>query len=278
MYGFVASRFTPAANVMTVHGLTECTGTLARLYYFLFGNLSGRVITVSHTLADEFNALTKVRRGNIEAIPNGIDINRFNRKSNRDEIRKRFGFPAEAKVILTVGNARAIKGYDFLIESFARIAAEDENIYLVFGGGDMTYYPREKHLDPLVARHGLQDRIIFTGFVPDVEVLYDAADIFALSSISEGFSLTTVEAMASSLPVISTDCVGPREIITEGKDGIIIPGRDPETFGRAMLDLLLDDQRRQNLAQAARRKVEERYTLGKSVAGFERLFETLIKN
>ncbi|MCP4567078.1 MAG: glycosyltransferase family 4 protein [FCB group bacterium] len=277
MYGFVASRFSPAANVMTVHGLTECTGSLARLYYFLLGNLSGRVITVSHTLADEFNSLTRVRRSKIKAIPNGIDISRFDRKPNREETRKRFGLPAEAKVILTVGNARLIKGYDFLIEAFSRIAAEDERMYLVFGGGDMTYYPREKHLDPLVARHGLEDRIVFTGFVPDVEALYGAADLFVLSSITEGFSLTTVEAMASSLPVLSTDCVGPREIITEGTDGIIIPERDPEVFGRAMLELLRDDPRRQALGRAARLKVEERYTLDKSLAGFERLFETLIK-
>lgn len=278
MYGFVASRFTSATNVMTIHGLTECSGSLARLYYFLFGNLSGRVITVSHTLAAEFNLLTRVRKGNIEAIPNGIDINRFGPRPDREETRRRFGLPVEAKVILAVGNARPIKGYDFLIESFARIAAEDENIYLVFGGGNQIYYPREKYLDPLITRYGLEERIVFTGFVPDVETLYGAADLFVLSSISEGFSLTTVEAMASGLPVISTDCVGPREIITEGIDGIIISGRDPEVFGRAILGLLRDDQRREALGRAARQKVEERYTLDRSVAGFERLFETLMKN
>ena len=77
--------------------------------------------------------------------------------------------------------------------------------------------------------------------------------------------------------MLSTDCVGPREIITEGTDGIIIPERDPEVFGRAMLELLRDDQRRQELGRAARQKVEERYTLDRSVAGFEQLFETLIK-
>lgn len=275
MYGFAASRFTPAANIMTIHGLTECTGSLARLYYFLCGNLSGRVVTVSHILADEFSSLTKVRRGNIEAIPNGIDINRFSRQPDREEALERFGLPSDAKVILTVGNARPIKGYDYLIEAFARIAAADEKMYLVFGGGAQIYYPQEKYLDPLVAEHGLQDRVVFTGFVSDVEVLYGMADLFVLSSITEGFSLTTVEAMASSRAVVSTDCIGPREIITDGVDGIIVPGRDPDQFGRAILDLIQDNDRRRALGRAARLKVERHYSQSVSVGKFEKLFETL---
>ena len=81
--------------------------------------------------------------------------------------------------------------------------------------------------------------------------------------------------MASSKAVISTDCVGPREIIDDGIDGIIVPDRDPDLFGQLMLELIVDKKRREELGRSARAKVEARYSIEKSVAAFEKLFISL---
>jgi len=273
MYGFLASCFTPATNIMTIHGLTEFTGRLGRLYYAVFGNLSGKVVAVSHALADEFVHRTKVRRSKMAVVPNGIEIERFGRPVDREAIRRRLGLRPDARVILAVGNIREIKGYEFLIESFARIVDQDERLSLVICGIDMLGY--RANLDRLLAKKGLAGRILFTDFVSDIEAVYGAADLYALTSISEGFSLTTVEAMASLLPVVVTDCIGPREIITTGRDGIIVPRRDPELFGQTMLELIRDPLRSRALGEAGRRTVEKRFSVQESVRGFEELFVDL---
>ncbi len=273
-YGFVATRFTRATNVMTVHGLTEFSGFLGRMYYSTFGRVSGKIVTVSDILANQFKAATGIKSDKIAVIPNGIDPERFGQEFNREDTLKRFGIPLDAKVVLAVGNIREIKGYELLIDSLAGIADKEPRLAVVICGGDYAGY--KNILDELIDKHRLSDRIYFTDFVPDIEVLYAAADLYALTSISEGFSLTTVEAMASSKAVISTDCVGPRDIIDNGRDGIIIPERDPELFGKAMLELIRDDKRRSELGRAARQKVEGRYSIQKSVNAFEQLFVSLV--
>lgn len=272
-YGFAATRFTPAKNVMTIHGMTGFSGRLGKLYYRAFGNLSARVVAVSEPLADEFAVATGVRRGKITVIPNGIDVNRFGGVVDRVAVRRRFGLPPEAKIILSVGNIRPIKGYDFLVDAFAAVARSHRDLVLVIAGSDM--FGQAVDLKNRAAGYGLADRFLFTEFIPDIETLYGAADLFALSSVSEGFSLTTVEAMASRLAVISTDCLGPRDIITNGVDGIIVPGRDPEAFGRRMAELLADNSRRRLMGEAARRTAERRFTIRESVAKFEILFASL---
>jgi glycosyltransferase involved in cell wall biosynthesis len=274
MYGFVATRFTPAANVMTVHGLTEFSSKIGKIYYSIFGNLSGKVVTVSEHLADILTSRTLMRRNKICAIPNGIDTERFGRKFDRESTLRRFGVSPDSRVILAVGNLRAIKGYEFLLESFGLIAAEDSRLALIICGDDIRGY--KVILDIVVAKLGLGDRVFFTEFIPDIEAAYSAADLYVLTSITEGFSLTTVEAMASSLPVISTDCVGPREIIDDGVDGLIIPERDPEIFGQAMLELIGDKQRTEKMGAAARKKVEQKFSIQESVRKFEQLFISLV--
>ncbi len=273
-YGFVASRLTPAKNVMTVHGLSEFSNFLGRAYYSAFGNFSGKIVAVSQNLADRFVADTMVRKGKVTVIPNGIDVDRFGSSVDREKTLARFGLPSRARLVLAVGNLRAIKGYDFLVESFARIAAAEPSLYLMICGND--FFDHQRFLDPIIERYGLSDRVVFADFVNDIETLYAVADVYALTSVSEGFSLTTVEAMASSAAVVSTDCIGPREIIDDGIDGIIVPGRDPDLFGRTILDLLHDEDRRRSLGRAARRKVEDKYSVRDSVAKFEELFLSLV--
>ncbi len=141
-------------------------------------------------------------------------------------------------------------------------------------GNDFPNYKR--HLTPILEKLGLSERVVFADFVIDIESVYAVAEVYVLTSISEGFSLTTVEAMASGTAVVTTDCVGPREIIDDGVDGIIVPGRDPERFGRAVLDLVRDDARRRELGQAARKKAEQKYSIDQSVAQFEALFQSLV--
>lgn len=275
IYGVLAAFGTRAANVMTIHGLLEYSTRRARIYYSLFGSVSSRIVTVSGVLADHFISKTFIGRRKITIIPNGVDLAKFDKKIDRDESRKRFGIPLEARVILAVGNIRPIKGYELLIESFEKMAQQDDQLHLVICGYSGTDYGVKLRKE--VADKPFSSRIRFTNFIEDIEVLYRLADIYVLSSVSEGFSLTTVEAMASSLPVVTTDCIGPREIIDNGIDGIVVEKRDPDLFGEAILQLLNDKELSRSMGAAARKKVEQRYSINKSIEKFQELFSTLAK-
>lgn len=276
MYGFVASIFTPAVNVMTIHGESGFSGWLARIYYFLFGNISGRVVAVSNLLAESFCKRTLVRPAKVEVVHNGIDVSRFKGKFDRDEVLKRYNLPTEAILILAVGNIRPIKGYDLLIDAFELIVAKEPEARLLICGGEI--YEHRKNLQERIVSHNCSEKIVLAPFAEDIEAVYSAADFYVLPSVSEGFSLTTVEAMASGLPVITTDCLGPREIIDNGQDGIIIANREPAVLAKAIIDLLGDPDKCIEMGRLARLKVAEKFSIEKAVGKFEKLFEALVRS
>jgi glycosyltransferase involved in cell wall biosynthesis len=273
MYGYLGTVSTPARNIMTVHGLSEFSGLRARLYYTLFGNFSGKVVAVSTNLAREFVRRTWVRRKQVVSIPNGVDLNRFAGDVDRTRVRERFGIDPDARIILAVGNIRRIKGYEFLFEVFDRIAEKDRRLVLLICGNDMFHY--KKKLLPLLRSNELARRVVFADFVEDIESVYKAADIYVLTSLTEGFSLTTIEAMATGLPVVTTDCVGPRDIINNGVDGVIVAERDAELFGTALLDILNDPERARALGRAAKEKAAAKFSAQRSVHRLEEVFASL---
>ena len=102
-----------------------------------------------------------------------------------------------------------------------------------------------------VAQAKLGDRVIFPGWIADMESVFRSADIFVFPSVSEGFALVLAEAMACGLPCISYDCkVGPSEIIRDGVDGVLVPVEDEAAFSTAMVGLAEAEAERRRMAAA----------------------------
>lgn len=137
-------------------------------------------------------------------------------------------------VIITVGRLTEAKDHRFLINAFAQLLDRKEARLLVVGEGDLRA-DLERHIAAL----GLSDRVAMTGHVDNPYPLMREADVFVLSSAWEGFGNVLVEAMATGTPVVSTDCPhGPREILEDGKWGILVPPGDTEALAGAMLKVL----------------------------------------
>jgi glycosyltransferase involved in cell wall biosynthesis len=124
----------------------------------------------------------------------------------------------------------------------------------------------------------LARRVVFAEFVDDIEQVYKASDMYVLTSLTEGFSLTTIEAMASGLPVVTTDCVGPRDIIENGVDGLIVEKRDPDLFGQTIVNLLNDPERSRAMGDAARKKAARDFSVRRSVQRIQDVFLSLGQN
>jgi glycosyltransferase involved in cell wall biosynthesis len=140
----------------------------------------------------------------------------------------------EGPVIASAGRLTPVKDQATLLRAFARLAAERPARLVLFGEG-----PLRAELEALAAALGIADRVLFPGYVNDPAACYAAADLFVLSSKSEGFGNVLIEAMAAGVPVVSTDCLhGPREILEGGRFGPLAPVGDDAALAKAMAEAL----------------------------------------
>ncbi|KRV46447.1 hypothetical protein AQ490_11115 [Wenjunlia vitaminophila] len=163
----------------------------------------------------------------------------------------------ETKLVVAAGRLVAVKRYDRLVRAFARVAAERPDWSLrIYGRG-----PQRQELRRLVDELGVGNNVLLMGPRSPIETEWAKGSIAAVSSDAESFGMTIVEAMHCGVPVVSTDCpFGPAEIIEDGVDGSLVPldDQDPErtveAYAAALLELIDDPMRRQEMGRAARRK------------------------
>ena len=165
--------------------------------------------------------------------------------------------PADPPVIVAMGRLVPQKGFDMLLDAFAPVAARHPEWSLEIWGEGPDRQQLERRRDEL----GLASRVRFPGITPEAGDVLRRASIFALSSRREGFPMVLGEAMASGVPCVSFDCPsGPRELIRDGIDGLLIPPNDVDAFSAALDRLVVDRDLAERLASKAP-EVIERFSL-----------------
>ncbi len=171
------------------------------------------------------------------------------------------------RTVVAMGRLVRQKGFDLLIEAFAQCAGQHPDWSLVILGEGAE----RSNLESLIAAMGLQDRVRLAGKVPDPGPTLGQADLFVLSSRFEGFPNALIEAMACQLAVISTDCPsGPRDIIHDGVDGLLIPPEDVNALAKGMDRLMSNPLERQRLGTSAM-EVAERFSIEKIMSMWDEL-------
>lgn len=175
--------------------------------------------------------------------------------------------------VVTVGRLEREKGIDLLIEAFALCLKSNPTWNLVILGKGQE----EENLIQLAGKLGVKSRVLFPGAIQGVDAVLRRANLFVLPSRVEGFPNALVEAMATGLPVISTDCPsGPGEIITDGVDGILVEVDDVQGLYLAMNRLMSDSDLAGTLSGQAK-KVKQRFSLETISEQWEGLFASLKK-
>lgn len=175
----------------------------------------------------------------------------------------------ERKTIISVGRLDWQKGYDKLIQAWSKIAERHKDWQVsVYGDG-----PLRNSLESQVREAGLQDSFHFHPATADIYTEYQKSDFYVMTSDYEGFGLVLVEAMACGLPCISFDCpVGPSEIISEGKDGFLVPLGDTDLLAERMEWLISHPDERMKMGEAAREDAQ-RFEKEKIMKQWMLLFE-----
>lgn len=231
-------------------------GRLRMRAYRLTDFLTDITTNVSDDAVAAFEAKGAVPRGTMVAVPNGIDTARFRPDPVvRAALRAREGVSPATRLILSVGRLVTEKDHDRLLQAFAPLADARDIVLWIVGSGPL--------LDKLQARAAelwLTDRVRFLGMRDDIPALMNAADVFVLSSIYEGFGLVVAEAMACERVVVATDAGGVRDVL--GDCGFLVPPRDTAALQQAMVDALaLPPAQARALGQQARDRIVSRYSL-----------------
>ncbi|MFE6360444.1 GT4 family glycosyltransferase PelF [Streptomyces sp. NPDC057806] len=172
------------------------------------------------------------------------------------------------------GRVDPIKDLETLIRAFSLVRAELPGARLrLFGGTPRGGEAYRERCEALAAELGHADAVTFEGRVDDIKDAYAAGSVVMLSSISEGFPFTLIEAMSCGRATVSTDVGGVREAV--GDTGLVVPPRDPGAMAAAALELLRDPQRRAAMGEAARLRVIEQFTLRRTIDTFRAIYQEL---
>lgn len=192
----------------------------------------------------------------VDVIPNGVDLAPF-REVTSPIHRQEFGFSERDVIAVYVGRLAPEKNLPFLVRAFYGVAATHDNVrLLVVGDG-----PEREHLEDRVKHMNLSSKVHFTGMIDyqKIPAFLAAADIMLTPSKSETFGLSTVEGMASGLPVLGVDAPGTVDIIEDGVTGMISPD-DVAAFSVKLAQLATVPELRQRLGMQAR-KASEKYDI-----------------
>jgi glycosyltransferase involved in cell wall biosynthesis len=193
-------------------------------------------------------SLPRRLRERTEVVLHGIDVEAVRKqRDSREEVRKELGVPADAVVVGTVANLRAIKGNAELFAAARRVLdAEPEVRFVTVGQG-----PQEEELRQLHDELGLGDGLLMLGHRTDAVRVMGSCDLFCLASHREGLPVALMEAMVLGLPVVATRVGGIPEVVEDGVEGSLVPPRDPAALADAVLDLVHDGDRRVRMGEAA---------------------------
>jgi glycosyltransferase involved in cell wall biosynthesis len=257
IYGAGAARLARVPRVVhTQHGQSlRLSRRQARLVNFMAG-LTDRFACVSNDSAARAVA-QGVSPRKVCLVWNGIDTTRF-----------RFA-PCANGPAVSVGRLNPEKDHETLVRAAALVLRNDPTFRLEIAGAG----PCMARLREVTAELRLENHVLFLGPVRDVAALLERSGLFVLPSVSEGVSLTLLEAMASGVAIVATDVGGNPEVVADGETGVLVPPRDHTALAAAILRLRRDAAERWHLIVAGRERVERLFDVRRMVADYEALYE-----
>jgi glycosyltransferase involved in cell wall biosynthesis len=224
-----------------------------------------------HSLSD-FRETYRLPASKISTIPIGVRVpNASERGAARAALASLAGVRDGDEIIAHVGSFTPEKNHLWMLEAFSEIAAHRPHAHLVlFGDG-----PLRSRVTAEIERRRLEARVHILGSRGDAAALVGGADVFILPSATEGIPGALLEAAAHGVPVVATDVGSVREAMVDGRTGVLVPAGALDPFVNAVTDLLNAPSRLQELGEAGRRFVRQRYDIERVIDRFEALYLAL---
>ncbi|HUT03494.1 MAG TPA: glycosyltransferase family 4 protein [bacterium] len=213
--------------------------------------------------------------GKVRAILNGIDADKFAPRGSRS-LRSSLNVGKDERLVGILGEVSPHKGQELFVKAALLLLKQGyEATFVVAGPTKHKNVPYRGHLRSMVESSGYSGQISLVDRVLDMPDAMRSLDVMVLASEAEPFGLVTVEAMACGCAVVATGSGASCEIVTDGRDGLLVEPGSPEGIADAVRALLDDDEMRTRLARGARETAVNRFALHRSVDEVERLYLAL---
>jgi len=258
--------------VCSAHNIDE-GGRFREILYRLTDPLCDLTTQVSRAGVERYVRVGAVPRHKIRYIPNGVDTERF-KPNFEDRLRVRKELGVDGFVWLAVGRFDFQKDYFNMLQAFARVIHKlPDTILLIAGDG-----PLKKTMENMTRELCIEKQVKFLGIRRDIPQLMNAADAYVMSSSWEGMPMVLLEASATELPIVATGVGGNPEVILDGVTGFLVPPRNPEALAKVMLKIMnLPEEKRREMGKAARKHVEENFSVNHVVDMWEALYRELLE-
>ncbi len=231
-----------------------------RLLRSLTFNSLTKIIFVNKMTREAYIKLYRISRARSITIYNGVDLGSFRSLDYlRDRARKGLGVAEKDVVVFAAGNLTAVKGYEYLIKAIYLLIRKAVPVKcFIAGRGEL-----KSQLELLISKLGLERNVMLLGYRSDIPFLLAASDIFCMPSINEALGYSLLEAMAAGIPVIASNVGGIPEVVTDGKEGILVPPKAPEELAKAIQSLVHDPKSRVRMGLNGKRRVQANFSLEK---------------
>lgn len=259
--------------IHTEHGRQHPDPLRARVWDGIAARRTDVVVAVSERLARQLAETHVAPRARIHVVINGVDTELHRPRADAGCVRRALGVAPHAPVLGSIGRLEPIKGYDVMVEAFARLLAgwppgEAAPVLLLAGEGS-----ERPLLEARAAELGVADGVRFLGWRDDVHDLHATFTLFTMSSRSEGTSVSLLEAMSAGLCPVVTHVGGNADVLGPELRHRLVPSEDPESLAAAWRDALARPDARASDAARARQRVMDRFSLTTMVRGYEALYE-----
>lgn len=233
---------------------------------------SKKIVAVSEYLKRQLIEQNALSEKKMKVVYNGLDFKHLEIHSNKD-LRSEIDAEQEEVIIGAVGNINSAKGYEYFVNAISMVSKQNYKIKVVIAGEGRP--DREQELKRQIDALGLNRVIYLLGFRDDVFKILNGIDIFVLPSISEGFSIATIEAMSCKKPVIVTESGGPEEIVTNDYNGILIKTGSEGDLADGIIRVL-EGKYPETMIENAYKTVQNRFTLANMIHAYENIYRELL--
>jgi glycosyltransferase involved in cell wall biosynthesis len=245
--------------------------SLANRYTSRFSRL---IITGSEAVKVQAEKAWRLDRSKIRVVQSGVDISKFNPNQSKAplELKQHLGFKVDDKVVITVGNARPVKGYHYFLQLASIISNDRTDVGFVLVGDG----PSLPELETQASKLGLQDKVLFLHRRTDIPQLLAMADVFVSTSLNEASPNSVKEAMAMELPVVVTTVGGVPEIVENCFNGFLTPPASPLPMAEKVNWLLNNPDQARAFGRRGRETVCKQFTNVRMVFGVQQTFKDVL--
>ena len=237
---------------------------------------STAIIAISEIQKNELVNIHKIAsEEKIRVIPLGFDLSRFriNQVENRDKFRQQYNLAADEVAIGIIGRLVPIKNHDLFLNALKKVIEKTNQKVRAFLIGDGQ---NRSHLEKLVTKLQLDESVVFTSWIKDVEIPMAGVDIVALTSLNEGTPVSLIEAQAAGKPVVTTDVGGIGNVIQDGVTGLLSPSNNVDAFAENLEKLINNEQLRNQMGSKGWDFIKDRYHYERLVRDTATLYSELL--